>query len=76
MVARWRGAAGTTIVAAMRRALLAALLLAGCARSGDAVFKKISVDAHVDAVVVPPPDASVDANLLPDAPVDAAPDAH
>jgi hypothetical protein len=71
MVARWRSAAGTTIVAAMRRVLLLVVLASGCARNGDPLFKKLP-DAALDAFVAPRPDANVP---LPDASVDASVDA-
>ena len=61
----------------------AATALAGCGRAGDPLVPKLT-DAPVDAVVVPPVDASPDAGPAdaappidaPDAgPVDAPPDA-
>jgi hypothetical protein len=46
----------------MRSAALALVLVAGCARSGTDLFKKIPLpDASSDAFVVPPVDANVDA---------------
>ena len=77
MVARWRGAARTTNVGAMRSAgLLALVLIAGCARSGADLFKKQALpDATADAFVVPPPDANVDATVYPDAGIVRSPEA-
>ncbi|HTJ44748.1 MAG TPA: hypothetical protein VL463_21730 [Kofleriaceae bacterium] len=57
----------------MRRALFL-LVIAGCAQSGDPLFGKIHVDAGaIDAPVVPPPDAEVDAGPPDATPSDAGP---
>jgi len=56
----------------MRRVVLLVLVVSGCARNGDRLFKQ-AVDGKLDAYVAPMPDANVP---VPDATVDATVDAR